>query len=153
MKDAIRENYQPSPASSLGDFFVAIPLRNEWLVKSSDIKLPRTFREFWDFISEWTWVELHWWCDDHKIPKEPTIERDEIISAIKPSLFHINMHSGVLTLIENDAVYQEFRKQASRLERRFAFFDTATPSQLILPLLHRRITEIHPAENVPPLII
>jgi hypothetical protein len=125
------------------DFFVVLPVRDALLVRSSGVYMQATLREFWDFISEWAFVELQWWCDDNGIPEDPPTARAGLFNAIKPGLFAVDLASGALTRIETDHPYQLLRSQADPFARQFAFIDTATPPEVILPALEARIREIH----------
>jgi hypothetical protein len=125
------------------DFFVVLPVRSELLVRSSGVFMQPTLREFWDFISEWAFVELQWWCDDNGIPDEPPTARAAIFNAVKPGLFAIDMTSGALTRVETDGRYQPIRGHADPLKRQFVFIDTEVAPGKLLAALEVRIREIH----------
>src|SRR5688572_154772 len=139
----VLSNFKENPPGSMGDFFIVLHAKDVLLVKSGERVLEETFGKFWIGISEWAWVELHWWCDDQKIPKDPCAERDVIVNAVKPALFALDMKSGIMEKIESESSYKRIRNNRARLGRQFFFIDTTIPSDRIFPLLEERIREVH----------
>lgn len=136
-------NLRPTPERSQADLFVALRVKGKPFVRSCWTTLEDSFARFFAAASEWAWVELHWWCDDHGIPKEPTAERDAVIAAIRPALFSLDLAAGALEAVNDDAAYQKVRRRKPRRGRQFVFLDTEAPAGELLPALARAVRGVH----------
>lgn len=127
-------NFQETPDSQWGDFFVAMRADRDVLVRSGTSYLNETMAEFRESTVEWALVELQWWCEDNKV---------SIRNTVKFRLFGLDMASGALEKVDTDYVYQRLRNAPSRFQRQFVLVDAARSPKELLPALEARIRHIH----------
>ncbi|MBI3299121.1 MAG: hypothetical protein HYZ75_13215 [Elusimicrobia bacterium] len=132
-------NFKETSAEDMADLFVVLMVDGQPFVRSTDMLLRDTWREFWDQASEWAFVEIQWHCDDNSLGGD---DKARIVKSIVPDLYHIDLDTAALTPVD-DSVYARARACREKSGRQFAFLSQGMDQKLIAAGLARRIEEVH----------
>jgi hypothetical protein len=144
-KEQALANFRPTPEEKWSDLFVVLRFEGEPFVKSGQIVLEDTLRQFSICVREWAFVGVLWRCDDRGIDSRGLAE---ILKSNTPDLYHVDVQNDALIPLD-DALYQQISTCPDREFRQFAFLTGGCDPQQIDAALRERIRRVHgwPLEN------
>ena len=132
-------NFIETPKNQTADLYVIFIVQDKLFVRSTDMWLADTWRKFWQQIDEWAFVEVKWYCDDHKIDAGG---RNEIIKSITPKVYWIDLKNNSLVPV-NQYIYNLTKNNRRMTGRQFAFLATGTQPNRVEEALRHRVNEVH----------
>ncbi len=139
-------HFQETSENEQADLFVIFFVRGELWVRSCEMALTSDWRTFWSRVSEWAFVEIGWYCNDHGIDSKGMTE---IVNAIKPDVYHLMLSSGVLWPLDEQC-YEQVKASTDRRDRQFAFLMKGMDEYRVDQALRLRIAEVHGWQIVNP---